>query len=156
MTMPLNCPGDTPRRSIRSMASCKPKPQSIITSDWRVATSSALPSLPLPSDANRKAIDGRQLLIDVFVNRLDHLFGYRTAGTLLIGDRHLAQCTAIFDIHAVLVFGILAAFPELQCIQPAALDFYRAQEVDALFTVPVLHRQTRALNSQPDFAPRPV
>src|SRR3989338_754729 len=87
-----------------------------------------------------------ELLIDVLVNRLNHLFGYRTAGTVLIGDRHLAHCAAIFNIHTVLVFGILAAFPEHQFVQPASLDLYRAQEVDALFPIPVFYRQTRTLD----------
>src|SRR5450631_1663144 len=154
--MPLNCPGDTPRRAMRATVSCRPNPQSINTRVWPTATNSALPSLPLPKDAKRMDISGSLLLIDILVDRLKHLLADRVACAVLIGDGHFARFSAILDIHAIVPGGIFAALPEHQLVKPTSLKLNGTQVVDALFAILVFHRQTRAFDSQPHFAPRPV
>src|SRR5665647_305574 len=75
---------------------------------------------------------------------------------ILIHNGHFARSSPVLDVHAIVPAGVLVALPEHQLIQPAPVEPYGTQIVDALFSILVVHHQTRSFESQPHFSPGSV
>src|SRR6187399_1114676 len=113
-TMPARSEGSSPMRFSRSRVSPMPKPQSIITRVAPLSTTSALPELPLPMEANRSAI----ALLQLVVEKREDLFtrGRRVSDALAVLYLHLRHARPrVRHVHAELRLGALGrGLPELE------------------------------------------
>src|SRR5215467_14236124 len=97
--MPDRSEGARPARARRASVSWTVNPQSSMTQVPPASARSALPRLPLPNEAKRKAL--LQLLLQQGENSLGRVRGIGAA--VLVEDPHLARLgVAVLDEHAVL------------------------------------------------------
>src|SRR5438874_6074649 len=160
--MAVTVSGGTSRRSSRSIASRIPKPQSMRTRVSPTSTSKALPSLPLPSDANRMNVGPLYDLLELILQQPENLVavGGLVRGALGILDRHHAVRIGLRHDDAVLLgLLLLVALPEPELVQQALLlAGFRIRigvtnEVQAVRTVALDHRESGAIERQADAPP---
>src|SRR5690348_4674032 len=152
--MPRMAAGSRPRRARRRSVSRRFSPQSTsrqVSSPW---TTSALPPLPLASEAKRSN-SLLQLLVQQREDALRGLGVVRAA--LLVEDVHLARRAGLDDLDAILLGGQRAvgaedAREEARLVL-VGLGIGIAHEVEALLAVAVFHREADAVEREADAPP---
>src|SRR3954468_16717733 len=157
--------GSPPIRWSRIAVSRTPKPQSIKTRVVPASTMSPLPSLPLPIDAKR--IRAWRLL-ELVLEEGEYLFAVLRAIriALRILHTHDARRRNFDDLDPVLLRLVLVVgLPEHEFRHPTllAIPFRHvgvgigiANEIDAGRTIAVDDGEARAVEGEPDAAPRAI
>src|SRR5882762_2671736 len=163
-TIPERSEGARPTRARRDTVSRSENPQSSMRHVRATSTTSALPRLPLPSEAKRtKPLRLFQLLLQQGENPTCRLGGIQAA--LLVEDLHFARVVAILHEYAILLgLRIGRGAPEHELgkktvvllVERVGLRIDVAHEVETLRAIAVLDGEAYAIEHESHAPPGPV